>query len=168
MININDEMLNQFLDNQLSGEENEIVKNAIANSSESKRKYDTLISTDKLLRNIENDSTSLDFTKKVLQRINNQKNRAKQQKYFLFIILSVLGIITLGVVGFIFVQIIPSSGTESNHIVTEYSQNIGDYFSNIFGKKNISIFGSILSFIMLVSAYFFYEYQKQSKKNFSH
>lgn len=168
MININDEMLNKFLDNQLSGDENEIVKNAIANSSELKRKYDTLISTDKLLRNIENDSTSLDFTKKVLQRINNQKNRAKQQKYFLFTILSILGIITLGVVGFIFVQIIPSSGTESNHIVTEYSQNMGDYFSNIFGKKNISIFGSILSFIMLVSAYFFYEYQKQSKKNFSH
>lgn len=168
MININDEMLNQFLDNQLSGDENEIVKNAIANSSELKRKYDTLISTDKLLRNIENDSTSLDFTKKVLQRINNQKNRAKQQKYFLFTILSILGIITLGVVGFIFVQIIPSSGTESNHIITEYSQNMGDYFSNIFGKKNISIFGSILSFIMLVSAYFFYEYQKQSKKNFSH
>jgi anti-sigma factor RsiW len=137
MININDEMLNQFLDNQLSGDEKEIVKNAIANSSELKRKYDTLISTDKLLRNVENDSTSLDFTKKVLQRINNQKNRAKQQKYFLFTILSVLGIITLSIVGFIFVQIIPSSGTESNHIVTEYSQNIGDYFSNIFGKKNI-------------------------------
>jgi hypothetical protein len=168
MININDEMLNQFLDNQLSGDEKEIVKNAIANSSELKRKYDTLISTDKLLRNVENDSTSLDFTKKVLQRINNQKNRAKQQKYFLFTILSVLGIITLSIVGFIFVQIIPSSGTESNHIVTEYSQNIGDYFSNIFGKKNISIFGAILSFIMLVSAYLFYEYQKQSKKNFSH
>jgi hypothetical protein len=86
----------------------------------------------------------------------------------LFTILSVLGIITLSIVGFIFVQIIPSSGTESNHIVTEYSQNIGDYFSNIFGKKNISIFGAILSFIMLVSAYLFYEYQKQSKKNFSH
>ncbi len=62
MININDEMLNQFLDNQLSGDEKEIVKNAIANSSELKRKYDTLISTDKLLRNVENDSTSLSFS----------------------------------------------------------------------------------------------------------
>jgi hypothetical protein len=168
MMNISDEMLNQFLDNRLSREEKEIVKNAIANSSELRRKYDALVNVDKLLRNVESDSTSIDFTKKVLQRINNQKNRAKQEKYFLLTIVSVLGIITLGIVGFIFVQIIPSSGTESNHMVTEYSQNVGNYFSNIFGKKNISIFGSILSFIMLVSAYFLYEYQKHSKKNFSH
>ena len=67
------------------------------------------------------------------------------------------------------IQIISSiQASESTELVTKYSKGIGDYFLNLFGQKNLSIFGSILSLIMLVSGYFLFEYQKQSKKNFGH
>ena len=168
MKNINDEMLNKFIDNELNEVETKMIKDAIENSPELKLKYSSLLQTDKILHNLKSESVSSDFTKKVLQKIQRQKALVKQQKYFLFTVLSLFGIIALGIVGFIFYQIISSSTPQSNQIVTTYSKDVGDYFSDLFGKKNISIFGSVLSFIMLVSGYFFYEYQKNSKKNFTH
>ena len=168
MKNINDEMLNKFVDNELNEEEAKMIKNAIENSPELKLKYSSLLQTDTILYDLKSESVSSDFTKKIMQKIQRQKVLAKQQKYFLFAVLSLFGIIALGIVGFIFYQIIASSTPQSNQIVTTYSKDVGDYFSDLFGKKNISIFGSVLSFIMLVSGYFFYEYQKNSKKNFTH
>jgi ABC-type siderophore export system fused ATPase/permease subunit len=168
MKNINDEMLNKLIDNELNEVETKMIKDAIDKSPELKLKYSSLLQTDKILHTLKSETVSSDFTKKVLQKIQRQKALAKQQKYFLFAVLSLFGIIALGIVGFIFYQIISSSSPQSNQIVTTYSKDVGDYFSDLFGKKNISIFGSVLSFIMLVSGYFFYEYQKNSKKNFTH
>jgi cytochrome b subunit of formate dehydrogenase len=94
---------------------------------------------------------------------------AQQQKYFLLLILSLLGLIILGITGYVLFQVISSmQPIQSSEIVTTYSKDLGDYISNLFGQKNLTIFGSVLSFIMLISGYFLYDYQKHSKKNFSH
>lgn len=169
MITINDEMLNKYLDDELNREEKELVKTAIENSPELKKKFVALLDTHSLLKNMEPDLPSLNFTKLVMNKISSKASTARQQKYFLFAILSFFGVIVLGISGYVLFQIISSiQVSETNEIVTTYSKGIGDFFSNIFGKKNLSIFGSILSFIMLVSGYFLFEYQKQSKKNFGH
>lgn len=169
MITINDEMLNKYLDDELNREEKDLVKTAIENSPELKKKYAALLDTHSLLKNVEPDSPSLNFTKQVMNKISSKASIARQQKYFLFSVLSLFGLIILGITGYVLYQIVSSVQTnESTEVVTTYSKSIGDYFSNLFGQKNISIFGSILSFIMLVSGYFLFEYQKQSKKNFGH
>jgi cytochrome b subunit of formate dehydrogenase len=168
-MNINDELLNKYLDDELNSEENEFVKTAIENSPELKKKYAALFNTHSLLKNMEQESPSLEFTKLVMKKIYGKTLNARQQKYFLFTILSVFGLIALGITGFLFYQIIFSiQPGDSSEVVTTYSKNIGDYFSYLFGKKNLSIFGSLLSFIMLISGYFLYDFQKRSKKNFSH
>ncbi|MEO8232154.1 MAG: hypothetical protein ABI638_07710 [Ignavibacteriota bacterium] len=168
MININDEILNKYLDDDLSADEKLKVKTAIENSSELQKKYDALLKTNNLLKNMEPDSPSLDFSKLVMNKINIKTSTARQQKYFLVTMLSFLGLIALGITGYLLFQILSSvQASETNEVVTTYSKNIGDYLSSMFGKQNISIFGSILSFVILVSAYFLYEYQKQSKKIFS-
>ena len=169
MININDEMLNKYLDDELNREEKDLVKTAIENSPELKKKYSTLFDANNLLRDMEPDSPSTDFTKLVMNKISSKTSTVRQQKYFLFSVLSLFGLIILGITGYIFYQVITSiQPGESSEAVTTYSKGIGDYFSSIFGKKNLSIFGSVLSFIMLISGYFLYDYQKRSKKNFSH
>ena len=169
MININDELLNKYLDNELNREEKDLVKTAIENSPELKKKYAALLDVNNLLKNMELDTPVSDFTKLVMNKISSKTSTARQQKYFLFTILSIFGVIALGITGFIFYQIISSiQPGDSSEVVTTYSKNIGDYFSNLFGKKNLSIFGSLLSFIMLISGYFLYDFQKRSKKNFSH
>jgi len=168
MSNISDEMLNKYIDNELSAEEVRIINDAIKNIPELKSRYLALVNADKILHKMNLESVTPDFSKSVLQKIQRRKVLAKQQKYFLFIVLSFLGIIVLGTVVYIFYQIISSSAPESSRVVTTYSKCLGNYISDLFGKKNITIFGSVLSFVMLVSAYFFYEYQKKSKNNFTH
>ena len=169
MITINDELLNKYLDDELNREEKDFLKISIEKSPELKKKYAALLYTHNLLKNVEPDSPSPNFTKQVMNKISRRTSTARQQKYFLFSVLSLFGLIVLGITGYVLFQIISSvQASESTEVVTTYSKNVGDYFSNLFGQKNISIFGSILSFIMLVSGYFLFEYQKQSKKNFGH
>ena len=162
MININDELLNKYLDDELNREEKDIVKNAIENSPDLIKKYAELFKTHNLLKSIAQDSPSIDFTKLVMNKVNRKVSNAKQQKYFLFAVLSIFGLIALCITGFILFQMISTSKTvETNEIITTYSKSIGDYFSSLFGKKNLIIFGSLLSFIMLVSGYFLFEFQKR-------
>lgn len=169
MINISDELLNRFLDNELSIEEKNLVKSEIEKSTDVKKRYETLLITHSLLKNIQSDSTTIDFSKMVIQKISKRGVIESQQKRFLLVILSLLVVVILGIVGYVFYQIFSSIQlSDSNETISTYSNTIGDYFSTLFGKKNLSILGSFLSFIMLVSGYFMYDYQKHSKKNFSH
>jgi hypothetical protein len=104
-----------------------------------------------------------------MQKISHRGVIESQQKRFLFIVLALLGFTILGIVVYVFYQIFNTTQlSDSSETISTYSNTIGDYFSALFGKKNLSILGSLLSFIMLVSGYFLYDYQKHSKKNFSH
>ena len=169
MSDINDEILNRYLDNELSIEEKNFVKSDIEKSSVLKKRYEALLITHSLLKNIQPESTSIDFSKIVMQKIAKRGIIESQQKRFLLIILSFLGVVILGIVGYVFYQIFSTIQlSDSNETITTYSNTIGDYFTQLFGKKNLSVLGSVLSFIMLVSGYFLYNYQRHLKKNFSH
>jgi nitrate reductase NapE component len=169
MTNINDDILNRFIDNELSNEEKNFVWNEIEKSTELKKSYESLLKTHLLLKNLNPDFPSVDFSKMVMQKISKRGVVEAQQKRFLFIILSLFGIVIIGIVGYMFYQIFSTIQlSDSNDIISNYSNTIKKYFSALFGKKNISILGSVLSFIMLVSGYFLYDYRKNSKKNLSH
>jgi len=169
MKNIDDDLLNRYLDNELSIEDKNFVKSSIESNIEIKKRYESLLITHNLLKNIQQDLVSVDFSKMVMQRISKRGIIKSQQKRFLFSILSLFGIIILGIVGYVFYGILSSIQlNDSSPAISTYTNTIGDYFSTLFGKKNLSIFGSVLSFIMLISGYFLYDYQKHSKKNFSH
>ena len=166
---IDDNLLNNFIDNDLSIEEKQFIQSEIDKNPEIKKRYENLLLIHNSLKNSEISSTSIDFTKTLMQKISKRELRSVQQKRFLFVMLSIFGIVTVGIVGFLFYQLISTiTFNDSNELVTNYSKIIGDYFTSIFGKKNLSIFGSVLSFIMLVAGYFLFDYQKQSKKKFSH
>lgn len=166
---IDDNLLNNFIDNDISIEEKQFIQSEIDKNPEIKKRYENLLLIHNSLKNSEISSTSIDFTKTLMQKISKRELRSVQQKRFLFFMLSIFGFVTVGIVGFLFYQLFSSiTFTDSNELVTNYSKSIGDYISSIFGKKNLSIFGSVLSFIMLVAGYFLFDYQKQSKKKFSH
>ncbi|HCY74793.1 MAG TPA: hypothetical protein DHV28_02645 [Ignavibacteriales bacterium] len=166
---INDEMLNNYLDNDLTSEEMQLVKSAIANSVELKKRYEALLSANNLLRETEIDFTSAEFTKNLMQKIKTKSSTARQQKYFLLSFLVLFGLIIFSITGYVLYEIILSvQANESTKGITAVSKNISEYFSGLFSKNNLSIFGSVLSFIMIISGYFLYEYQKQTRKKFGH
>jgi cytochrome b subunit of formate dehydrogenase len=169
MNNINDELLNKYLDDELNQEEKDLVKTSIESSLEVKKRFEALLKAHNLFNSVEEESLSIDFTKLVMSKLNRKSVIAQQQKYFLLSILSLLGLVILWITGYVLSQVISSiQPIQSSEYVATYSKDLGNYIANLFGQKNLSIFGSVLSFIMLISGYFLYDYQKHSKKNFSH
>jgi hypothetical protein len=169
MKNFNDDMLNRYLDNELSNEDKNSLQSSFENNPEIKKRYDALLITHNLLKNVQPDLTSIDFSKMVMQKISKRRIIEFQQKRFLFSVLSLFLIIIVGILGYVFYEIISTIQlSDSSKTISVYSNLVGNYFSVFFGKKNLSILGSVLSLIMLISGYFLYDYQKHSKKNFSH
>ncbi|MBK7228811.1 MAG: hypothetical protein IPH97_08070 [Ignavibacteriales bacterium] len=70
MKNINDELLNKYLDDELNREEKDLVKTSIENSLEVKKRYETLLKAHNLFNSVEVESPSIDFTKLVMNKLN--------------------------------------------------------------------------------------------------
>jgi len=169
MKNIDDDLLNKYLDGELSSEEQQLVKTEIEKSSELKKKFDFLHQVHTVLNNLELESPNQDFTNLAMNKIRKKNSAVRQQKYFLFTILTLFGITILGITGYLFYQIIFSiQSNQSTEIVTKYFRGFGNYISDIFGSNNLSLFSSVLSFILLLSGYFLIEFKRQIKKKFSH
>ncbi len=169
MINIDDEMLNRFLENDLDRVETDFVRNAIASSAEVKKRYEALLKAHEMLKSVPVESPSIDFTKFIMSKLSARTSIVKQQKYFLFSILSILGLLIIAFTGYTIYQVVSTvQVTGSKEIVIDYSKTIGDYISGIFSKNSLSVIGSILSLIMIISGYFLFEYQRHSKNKFIH
>ncbi len=132
----------------LISEEKDLVKISIESSLEVKKRYEALLKAHNLLNSIEEESPSIDFTKLVMKKLGRKSAIAQQQKYFLLSILSLLGLIILGITGYVLFQVISSmQPIQSSEIVTTYSKDLGDYISNLFGQKNLTIFGAIVYYV---------------------
>jgi len=164
---MNDEILNRFIDGDLSATERDEVLRVVTSSPEWKKKYETLKKAHELLIAMKPEEVSDNFASLVMSKLNAQKLRARQQKNFLTIIISFFGIIILSITGFVFYNILlsVSQATETSSSITSLSSYVKDLTNLLFSKNGTTIIGSALSLIMLVSGYFLFEYQKKMKSN---
>ncbi|HSP87796.1 MAG TPA: hypothetical protein VLN45_06665, partial [Ignavibacteriaceae bacterium] len=82
-------------------------------------------------------------------------------------VLSLFFLICIGIIGYLLSNYIFTAESSSSDVVlqlTEHSENFISLLSNLFSKGNISIIGSIFSFVLLIIGYFFFESFKQSKQ----
>lgn len=169
MNNITDELLNRYIDGDLSQSEKDSIAQQLQTSPELQKRYNALLKVGTILKNIEESELTPNFTKIVMIKLARKEKLAKQQKHFITFILSSLGLIVLAITGFILYQILNSiEAGSANEVVKKYSEGIGNFLTEIFSEKNLSIFGSILSLVMLISGYLIFEYQKQIKKKLLH
>jgi hypothetical protein len=164
---MNDEILNRFIDGDLSAAERDEVLRAVNSSPEWKKKYESLKKAHELLTSMKPEEVSENFASLVMTKLGSQKLRARQQKRFLTIIISFFGIIILSITGFVFYNILSSvsQATETSSSITSLSSYLKDLTNLLFSKNGTTIIGSALSLIMLVSGYFLFEYQKKMKSN---
>lgn len=167
MKSINDEMLNRYIDGELTPEEMKLIDEQIISDTELKRRLLSLRKVHSELSTLHPDETSPDFTLRVMQKILKRYKVPKEQKIFITAVVSFFGILCAFFLGFILIKISDAiSNTisaQSNNHVEQYVQNIVYFLSDIFGGLSISVFGSVLSLIILVSAYFFFDLIKRSK-----
>ena len=172
MIKITDEILNKYLDGELSNEESNEVKAQLDSSVELQKKFSALKLIHEKLFDLKEDEVSSDFTTSVMNKIGKRRFAVpKQQKYFIVSVAAFIILLCLLIFGFSISAIISSaqaSTGESKSItdsLTNLSEGLVVIMKDLFSGKGLSVIGSIFSIVILISGYFFFEMQKRAKAN---
>ena len=170
MINITDEILNKYLDGELNKQETEEVSSAISTSKDLRKRFNALKLVHDHLYKIEEAKVDENFTSMLMQKLPRRVKVPRQQKYFFASISFIIVIICLGIVGFVTAAIINSIPEQpSSHNLIDSFNNFSSVFiseiEKLFRGRSLSIIGSVFSFAILISGYFFFEMQKRTKAN---
>jgi len=174
MIHITDEILNNYLDGELSKEEVREIDQLINTSPELQKKFNALKLVHEKLSEINEDEVSSEFTETLIKQIAKKKFVIpKQQKYFIASVATFITILCLVIFGFSISAVISSTSSsigDSSSLfdsVPDLSKGLITTIKQFFSGTGLSVIGSIFSIIVLISGYFFFEMQKRTKANLS-
>jgi anti-sigma factor RsiW len=167
MINLNDDILNKYIDGDLSEDLKKETAFLIESSEEYKLRYNRLLNVHKQLQKLEPESISADFTSSLMKIILKRKKAIREQTIFIYSMSSVFALIIMIIIGVLIAVIInnPGSGSgEDSQLLTNAFSATGKIFSQVtknFSGINIPVIGSALSLFILFSAYYFFDNLKQ-------
>ena len=172
MMNINDELLNRYLDGELNfNERSEFEKFLSENKFARKRLNSFKLIHANLLR-MQEDSPSMNFTDKVMMSISRKSKSKSSQKYFIISISSFIVLLCMLIFGFLLANILGSTSTggmdsQSFNTINNITNSFINEIKKLFSGEGLSIFGSILSLGIIISGYIFFEKQKHTKAHLS-
>jgi anti-sigma factor RsiW len=170
MDEINDELLNKFLDKELEQADVLRIEKAISNSEDLRKRYQALKAVHHNLMKMKAEETSPEFLNQVMSKLKKRGYNFKQQNYFLAAMYLVFMGGAIALVGYIMYGIFSTSagsGNTSGVIDSTLHQfsNMTLSIKNFFNHTNISLIGSILAFTIIISGYLLFESFKNSKTN---
>jgi hypothetical protein len=167
MIDLNDEILNKYLDGELEQSDFIRVQELLKASADARSRLGALQTVHSGLKQMKEYSPSEEFTSLVMGKLFTKVESKKGQKVFIYSISGFFIVLSLVISGIALSIILNSAAASSSG---EFSQNISSYTSKItevirdlFSDSGISIFGSILSLGIIIFSYFFFEFQKNLK-----
>ncbi len=170
MKNLDDEILNEYIDGELDGRTKEEVNEALLNSEENLGRLHSLRIVHEQLRMLKEEETSADFTSKLMVRVRKNYKARKEDKYFVLSIFSFMLVICLGIIAYVFSAIVQHTGAGSasvniiNNYLNYFTNNL-ESINSFLTPKNVSIIGSIFSFGMIITAYIFIDNLRNTKKS---
>jgi anti-sigma factor RsiW len=167
MIELNDDLLNKYIDGELDREMMQQVKVKLESSHQDMMKYRMLLSVHNELKKIPPEEVSSSFTSNLMLKVQRSLKSKREQNFFIVSVLSLFFLICIGIIGYLLANYIFTAQPNSSDVVTRFTVRSEDFITllkNFFSKGNISIIGSVFSFILLVSGYFFYDSLKHSKQ----
>ena len=168
MIELNDDILNKYIDGELDKNLAQHVKIQIESSSEDMKKYKVLLTIHDELQKLPVEEVSYDFTFKLMLKVQRSLKSKKEQKFFVISVLSFFSLICLGIIGFLIANIVFTANPGSPDFLAQFTERSDSFVTllkNVFSKGNISILGSVFSFVLLIGGYFFYENLRHSKQH---
>ena len=169
MNKLSDEILNEYIEGDLNPSEMTEVKNTLKESPEDRKRLNALLKIHNELKRIKQYEVGSEFTSLVMSKIGLKFKPKKSDKYFIVSISSFFILVSLIIFGFVISNLISSSShssstdTIANNLVS-YFKDIAVYVGKVFTGSGISIFGSIISLGILITAYFFFESHKNIKE----
>jgi hypothetical protein len=168
MIKLDEDILNKYIDGELDSSLAQQIKIQLESSLEDMNKYKALLFVHSELRGLPVEEISPNFTANLMLKIQRSLKSKKEQNLFVISILSFFFLISLGIIGYLLANYIFTAEPGSSDAITQLTQRSEDFVTllrNFFSKGNVSIIGSIFSFVILISGYFFYESVKHSKQH---
>ena len=168
MKSISDEILNKYIDEELSQAEISEFEEILKNSEEAQKRLKALETVHRELFKIKSQKASTGFTSLVMQKIQGKVSANRRDKVFIFSISSIIILFSLILIGYaaaVVVQSIPASTQtgEGFQLYINHFINFLDSTKKYLTQNNISILGSIISFGVIISAYFFFESHKRTR-----
>lgn len=169
MNGIDEEKLNQYIDGDINDNDLKDLKERLKNSEDDRKKLSDLQRIHNELKKIKIFETSVNFTEVILSRLQRKVRVQKKDKIFIVSIFSIFILLCLMIVGYLSYKIItdPSSTavlTQKVNFYMTFLLKFNENSKDIFSPKNISIFGSIVSFFLLAAIYTLYAEQRFIRK----
>jgi hypothetical protein len=165
MNRLNDEILNKYIDGELDYETLNEVKAILKESEADRENLRVLMKVHDELKSIKEFKVSDNFTSAVMSKIASKFKPKKADRYFIISISSFFILLSMAVIGIVIALLLNSpeqtSSTEQflGYLVS-YLESFSIFIRKIFNGSGISIFGSIISLGLIISAYFFFESHK--------
>ncbi len=166
MIELSDDLLNKYIDGELDKSIMNQVKIKLESSAKDMMNYKALLSIHNELKIMSPEVVSPNFTSTLMLRVQRSLKSKKEQNFFIVLVLSLFFLICLGIIGYVLANYIFTAESSSGMFteISVHPENLITLLRNFFSKGNISIIGSIFSFILLITGYFFYDSIKQAKQ----
>jgi len=170
MIELNEENLNKYIDGELSDAERAELEKKINASKEFSSKFKIMTSVDKQLRHMEAESPSPLFTQNVMSKLKGRTSFSKAQNRFIIFIGGFITLLCLGVTYYVIKIALNMTGDAVFNIPDlssywdNFSSQLTSFFRSIALPKYFTFIGSLASFVILISGYFFFESFKNYKK----
>lgn len=167
MRTLSDDILNKYIDGELTKEDVKEIEDTIQSSREDKIRLNALRETDRKLRNIKVPDIKSNFTSLVMNRIQKSLRSRQEQKKFILVIVSVFMLMCLTVVGVVGFEMIRNFNPGTSAVLKnsiKYITSASELLANLFSSKNLSIVGGTFSLGLVISAWFFFDFSKSLRK----
>ncbi len=170
MKKITDEILNKYIDNELSAAEIEELKNLLSSNPDELDKLKVLRFVDSSLRTMEHDKAPDHIAGSILSRIEALSIVKGKSFYFFYWIVGVFSIMIIGLFGYILSLISPAESDGSSVLdnVVNYLSSFSISFNIGLSSNLILLIGASLSIILLIAFYFLVVSHREFKNSLSH
>lgn len=170
-----DELLNNYIDNQLTNEEIEDVRSILAADNQAINKLNALRTVHNSLQKLETMQAPVGFTERFMKVLNTAPVESGQNNYFFYSVVGFFGILIIGIMAFVISSInwnFQSMDLSSyiEPVKSEIEKN-GSQALSVFKNKTVLMISSSMVLLLLILAYFGFESHKNLKKkinSFSH
>lgn len=171
-----DELLNNYIDNQLSADEIEEIKNLLESDQQVGSRLKALRVVHQSLQQIEASPAPVGFTERLMEKLHLAPITYKQKKnYFFFGVVSFFGLMIVGILITIILSINWNLGSLNLSTYVDQAKSgiekSGSEVLSVFKNKTILMISSTMVLLLLILAYFGFESHKSWKKkinSFSH
>lgn len=169
MEHITDELLNKYIDGELSSEEIKELEEYISTDSAAIEKLKALRMVDEVLNKMEKDKAPINITEKVITQITSFTPKKYYKNHFFVGMMSFFAVAIIGLLSYFLTSYTPS-GTGSSYVepVAEkinlfVVNGVGKFTSVIESNNFLLVIASIMMIIMF-AIYFLFESHRSFKK----